>query len=292
MSDLPENAEYSALISLMDEPDETIFSRIRNKVISLGTIVVPYLEKSWENTFDNLTQQRIRETIQTIQKRSLRYELINWKNSELHDLLKGFMLVNRFRFPDTDEGNISRRIGRISQDIWLELNEGLTALEKVKVFNHVFYEILGFSGNIDEISDPENTYLSVLLDSKKGNPLSLGVFYSILAQSLKMPVYGVPLPEHYILAYLSEPYKNDKITGEQKDVLFYINPFSKGEVFTKLEISRYLKQLKLESLPSYYYPCDNQFIIRMIFFTLIALYQNAGDSEKAGELEDLVKILE
>ena len=292
MSDLPENTEYSALVSLMDEPDSGIFSQIRNKIISLGSGVVPYLENSWENSFDDTVQQRIQEIIHTIHYKSLYQELIQWKNSGSLDLLKGFMLVNRFQFPETDESKITRQIGRISQDIWLELNDGLTALEKIKVFNHVFYDILGFNGNIEKLSAPENTYLNVLLETKKGNPLSLGVFYSILAQSLKMPVYGVPLPEHYILAYLAEPYENNKITDEQKEVLFYINPFSKGEVFTKLEISRYLKQLKIESQPSYFHPCDNLFIIKIIFFTLIAMYQNVGANDKADELEELVKIFE
>ena len=53
------------------------------------------------------------------------------------------------------------------------MNYNLTPLEQVNVFNHVLFSLHNFSPNTINIHDPQNAYLNILLETKKGNPISL-----------------------------------------------------------------------------------------------------------------------
>jgi regulator of sirC expression with transglutaminase-like and TPR domain len=281
-----ENKELQALISLLDEPDEKIFETIRTKIFSFGHEAIPPLESAWENSFNPDIQHRIEEIIHKIQKEGLKDDLAKWSKDKSHDLLLGYMLISRFQYPDLSHEKIIKKIGQISQDVWLELNSNLTGLEKVKVINHILYDVNHFTGSVSNMTSPENYYINNLLDNKKGSPLALGLLYIIIAQSLKVQIRGVDLPRHFVLAYLDEPAPLDS-TQTIDDVLFYINPFNKGAVFTKNEISLFIKQLKLEPKKAYYTPCDNPTIIRRLMNELIYIFEQSGNTQKAEELKEL-----
>ncbi|MEA3477192.1 MAG: transglutaminase-like domain-containing protein [Bacteroidota bacterium] len=284
--------ELEALISMLDEPDSEMFGQIRGKIFSYGPDAIPTLEDAWENAFDDLIQQRIENIIHHIQLDDLYSELHNWSRFGYADLLRGYMLLTRFQYPDLDEDKIIQKIGRISQDVWLELNQNLTALEKVKVINHILFDIHKFKGNKANIQSPDNYYLNNILDTKKGNPVSLGLIFIIIAQSLKIPVYGVDLPRHFILSYAGTYAEGTETVVEKDKVLFYINPFNKGALFTKNEIELFIKQMGLEPNDSFYQPCNNVDIIKRVGRELILAYEKAGNKEKMEELKVLLEAMD
>lgn len=291
MAKKPTKKELKALISLMDEPDEGIFQAIRDRIFALGKDAVPVLESAWENSFDPLIQNRIEDLIHQIQFANLKKELAEWSQFGHHDLMQGTLLVTKFQYPDLNEEAIIKKIGQFSQDIWLELNQNLTGLEKVKVINHILFDIHKLSGNTTNINSAENFYINNLLDSKKGSPLILGIIYISISQSLHIPVYGVDLPRHFVLAYTDEILLTPGGTPEG-DVLFYINPFNKGAVFTKSEIELFIKQLKLDRKDSYFVPCDNKTIIRRMINELINVYDLSGNPGKRDEMSELLGMID
>jgi regulator of sirC expression with transglutaminase-like and TPR domain len=291
MTDKSRNTELEALISLLDEPDEEIFQAIHDRIFALGKEAVPALENLWENSFDPLVQHRIEELIHIIQFENLKKEMNEWSQFGHHDLLQGTLLVTKFQYPDIDEEAIIKKIGAFSQDVWLELNQNLTGLEKVKVINHILFDIHKLSGNLANINSADNFYLNTLLDTKKGSPLILGIIYISISQSLRIPVYGVDLPRHFVLAYTDEILLTPRDNPEG-DVLFYINPFNKGAVFTKNEIELFIKQLKLERKDAYFVPCDNKTIIRRMMNELIFIYDQSGNPVKRDELKELLGMVE
>lgn len=281
-------AELKALISLADEPDEQLYAQIRSRILFYGVDAIPSLESAWETTLEDSLQQRLIQLIHQIQQETLFTDLQHWSRFGNEDMLRGFILVTRYQYPDLDVDAITREVGRIAQELWLELNNDLTPLEKVKVLNHVFYDINRFSGNTTNIHLPDNFYLKNLLESKKGNPLSLGIFYLIIAKSMRIPIYGIDLPKHFILAYTDD----ENNTHSADDVVFYLNPFNKGAVFTKNEIDLYIKQLRLEPQSKFYTPCSNKNIIKRLIKGLADSYVLSGNNDKADELNHLVQALD
>ena len=214
-------------------------------------------------------------------------ELKLWYQGGAFDLLQGVLTINKYQYPDLDEQKLINQIEAIKRDIWLQLIYDSSPAEQVKLINHVFYNIHGFSGNTSNHRDPQNSYLSQVLETKKGNQISLAIIYSIIAQKLDIPVYGVNLPQHFILAYVDESMEAEFEGG----VLFYINAFNKGFIFGRRDVDMFLKQLNLKPEKQFYEPCSNADIVRRILRNLISAYENLGSTEKVVELNELLEIV-
>ncbi len=281
--------EVIALITLLDDPDETIYSEVKNRFMVLGTPAIPHLETAWENSFDTIMQNRIEQIIHTIQFESLQKALKTWAKEDQDDLLKGVLLLSRYQYPDLDEQKVHKQLAQIKQDVWLELQDDLTALEKIKIINHILFEVHNFSGNITNYHAPQNSFINNVLENKKGNPLMLSVVYAIICKELSIPVYGINLPQHFVLAYVNDHANLIDVTNKtlSNNILFYINPFSKGLIFHQKDIDQFLKQLNLEADAKYYLPCSNIDIVKRCLNNLIFAYEKLGYLEKVEELKNL-----
>ena len=286
--------EIQALITLIDDPDEGVYTQVRDRIVSLGDHVVPVLERAWEyDDLGDLFRNRIEDILQTIHLTAVTDRLKAWKETGGDDLLEGALIISRYRYPDMDEQKVKARLASIRQDIWLELNDNLTAFEKVRVFNHIFFQIHGFKGNKRNYHAPQNSYINEVLDSRKGNPLSLAIIYQVLAEDLGLPMRGVNLPNHFVLAYLDEDSIGGADSGQQgeENILFYVNAFSQGDILGRNEINEFLEKLKIEPRASFYSPCTNMDIIRRQLNNLANSYEKLGDSERSKELEKLRDLL-
>lgn len=285
--------EVIALITLLDDPDEVIYSQVKERFVILGPPAIPHLETAWENSFDAIMQKRIEIIIHTIQFEILQKALKKWAIEEQEDLLKGILILSRYQYPDLNETKIRKDLGQIKQDVWLELNDDLTAIEKVKVLNHILFEVHQFSGNITNYHAPQNSFINNVLESKKGNPLMLSVLYMLICKELNIPIYGINLPQHFVLAYLNDNANLIDVNNKtlSNNILFYINPFSKGLIFNQKDIDQFLKQLNLEAEAKYYIPCSNIEIVKRSLNNLIFSYEKLGYLEKVDELKGLDKQL-
>ena len=282
--------ELNALIRLLDDTDEEVFHQIELKIVNYGKDVIPILESVWSKSLDALMQQRIESIIHKIQMESLQHDLSVWTSTGCIDLIKGAILVARYQYPDLNEEQLLLHLEKIKRDAWLEMNENLTAMEQVKVMNKVFFEIHGFSGNTQNYHAPQNSFINLALETKKGNPLMLSIIYMEVARSAGLPVFGINLPEHFVLGYKDEQNILPVVSDEENSrILFYINPFSKGDIFGRKEILAFLKQLKIQREKSYFEPCTNKEMLQRLIRNLMNSYHKLGYLEKVSELELLMK---
>jgi regulator of sirC expression with transglutaminase-like and TPR domain len=279
--------EIASLIKLLDDPDPEVSRHVEDKLLTYGQEVIEYLESAWEQSFDAILQERIENLVHKIQFSAIKTELQLWSMSGAFDLLQGVLIINRYQYPDLDEQKIINKIEAIKRDVWMQMMYDMSAIEKVKLINHVFYNLHLFSGNTTNHHDPENSYLNQVLERKKGNQISLSIIYSIIAQKLDIPIYGVNLPQHFILAYVDQTKEYDPDGG----ILFYINTFNKGFIFYKRDVDAFLRQLQLQPEPQFYVPCTNTDIVIRILRNLISAYDKAGQTEKVNELNELLDIL-
>ena len=280
--------ELESLIKLLDDPDEEVSRHVEERLLSYGNEIIEYLESAWEQSFDALLQERIENLVHKIQYASVKKELELWYHGGAFDLLQGVIIINKYQYPDMDPLKIINQIEEIKREIWLQLIYNMSAIEKVKIINNVLYSIYNFSGNTTNHQDPQNSYISQVLESKKGNQISLAIIYSVIAQKLDIPIYGVNLPQHFILAYVDEA----KEYISEEGVLFYINAFNKGFIFSRRDVDSFLKQLNLTPAKEYYEPCKNEDIIRRVLRNLISAYTKSGYEDKIREVEELLAVVE
>lgn len=283
--------ELQALIRLLDDSDSEIYQHVESKLLSFGSEVIPILEKTWEESLDIILQQRIEELIHKIQFNDVKFELQTWAISGAFDLLSGFITISKYQYPELDEQKLINQIEAIKRDAWIELRYDTSPVEKVKILNHVIYNLHGFTGNVTNYNDPQNSYLNNVLESRRGNQISLAIIYSVIAQRLDIPIYGVNLPQHFILAYIDEENDYQDLHDHQQGILFYINAFNKGFIFNKRDVDYFLKQLSVSPHPSFYQPCSNIQILKRVLRNLIHNYQKSGSIHKQNEIQELYNVL-
>ncbi|MGY6521237.1 MAG: transglutaminase-like domain-containing protein [Mongoliitalea sp.] len=274
------DSELHALVSLLDDTDWEVKSHVKNRLVSIGQEVIPFLEKKWEDCFNPDLQREIEELVHTLQFSQLKARLLDWKNSADQDLLTGLWLINTYQYPDLEFKKLQTEMNQIYFEVWTAFKNDLQPYEQVKIMNSILFNHFKFSANTKNFHSPANSMLSAVLETKKGNPISLCCIYLLVAQKLGVPIYGVNLPNLFILTYKTE------------EVRFYINAFNKGVVFTKKDITNYLEHLNIAPEETFYEPCSNMAIIKRFLRNLYLTFEKFGESEKMQEIKELTEILQ
>ncbi len=283
--------EIQAILTLLEDPDKEIHDAIYQSLLEKGTDIVPELEKAWEVSEDSSIQDKLEDIIHKIQLNAVQKSLDIWIKNGGIDLLEGAHIVARYQYPELGFFELLNPIEKIKHDALQEINDNLTALEKVKILNHILFDIHKFTGNTNNYYSPQNSFLNQVILSKKGNPISLGIIYIVLSQKLGLPIYGVNLPKNFILAFIDEFYELLGSDSSNSDnVLFYINPFNHGAVLGKKEIDFFLKQQNITPEEMFYQPCSNIEIIQRLLLNLIYSYEKLEYESRIKDLQTLLKI--
>lgn len=286
-------SKLQALINLLDDPDRTVFELVEKELLKETHEIIPALEEKWENSFDENCQENIENLIQNLQFKQTIKQLKTWINSKKKDLLAGFLELDRFQYPDLNMINIHQKIEGIKKSIWLELKNSLTLLEKTTILNHFLFNINGFSINHKNIHSPQNCFLNQLLDTKKGNSVSMSIFYTILARQLDLPSQFIDFPKNPLVAIV-DPELAKKVHGNNlnSDVLFYINPSNKGAITSRKEIEYHLTKNNYKPLHSFTEPKSDLLFIKRLLESLKESYQSVGFAEKEEKTRDLLRLFQ
>lgn len=273
--------ELTALISLLDDNDSEVSYHVEQKLLSLGTSVIPYLEKEWmKNSLIPDVRIKIEDIIHELQYELLKERMKAWKDEGAESLMEGMMLVANYQYPDLSLGYLNRKLEQYYYEAWKEFNGDYTPVQEVKILNDIMYNRLKFRPNSKNFHSPSNGMINLVMESKKGNPLSLCVIYLLMAQKLKLPIYGVNLPNLFIVTYKTE------------ETQFYINVFNNGIIFTTEDIDNYIEQLHLTKQDIYYQPCTNVDIVVRALRNLIASFEKLGEYKKSDDIKVLLQVLE
>jgi len=270
------NKEIKALISLLEDEDEGIASHVEEKIVSLGEAMIPYLEEEWESSINPEVQKKIEELIHKLQYEGLMSKLIAWEKGGAVNLIEGMWLVNSYQYPDASLENINKTLDQIYYEAWLHVRPDMHPYDQIKALNHVLFKLYKFSANTKNFHSPANSMLHLALETKRGNPLTLCVIYMTIAQKLELPIYGVNLPNLFILTY------------KKDDFQFYINVYNKGLMLSKADIDNYILQLNLNPVDIFYEPCPNLDIVKRALRNLALSFEKLNEAEKAVEVNKLL----
>ncbi len=280
-----------SLIKLLDDPDPIVFEAVSEKIQQLGPELLPELESAAKEAMSPILHKRIEHIIIALQLNQLKTDLSFWIHSPAPRLLHGAWLISRYQFPDLSFEQFYLRLKPIRDEIWLEVSDTLTALEKIRVMNTLLYKKGGIHLNESHPDSPGNNFINRVLETGKANEYSMGLLYAILSQELGMPVYVLGIPDYPILAYIDIPIIAEKSSEpELYDVLFYINPTDSGSVHSRSAITNYLKFMTLPLEPIYYQPRTNPDFIRICLIKLVSDYKLSGSEIRSSQVQDLLAL--
>jgi regulator of sirC expression with transglutaminase-like and TPR domain len=276
MEDLTDQ-DFKALIRLLDDEDPEISEHVWGRIMALGAAAKERLEAEWEIEEDPAIQARLEDAIHKINLSTATRELREWRLGGGKDLLEGWFLVSKFEFPELDFRKHRNEVNRLVNKTWLELNDRMDPVQKIKVINHILFQMEGYGPNKNRPHFPKANFINEVTGTQEGNAVSLGLLYLIICQQLNLNVFGVILPGYFILMF-----KDDK---EE----FYIDVYNGGHPFNRAALEGYLKQVGVEQKASYFSPTSNIYMVLNLIRTAIHDYQQQGQAQKVAELEDLLR---
>ena len=287
---MQETREISALFSLIDDPDQEVFSSVSNRIVDFGRGIIPNLENLWENTFSEEVQERIEMLIHKLHFTDLIKDFKDWNGNPYHDLLFGSLLVAKFQYPELITAPVLVELERIRRNVWLELNSFLTAMEQANVISSIVYNYYNLKGVELGYNNPDDFFIHKVIESKKGNAVSNGTLYLLLAELLDINVKAINVPQQFILAYFHNDYDQLTDTDPQSKIYFYIDTLS-GHIFSHKDMEAYFKRISVPIAPFYFKPLSHKRIIQIQLEELAKCFKNIKYGYKFKELMFLSSLL-
>lgn len=186
-----------------------------------------------------------------------------------YELETGALLLARTVLRDLDVGLSCERLDDLAARCRELIAEPLSVREKCRVINRVLFHENGFRGNVEHYTDPLNSFLPVVLERRKGIPLSLSIVYLLVAQRLGLDLEPVGLPGHFMVGCYAE------------DTPLFIDPFEQGAFRTPGEVFALLKTGKVTPKISDLAPTTVREVLCRACRNLVHHYTAAGDAERA-----------
>jgi len=186
-----------------------------------------------------------------------------------YELETGALLLSRTVSPGLDVGACCHALDAIAARCRELVVEPSSAREKCRVINRVLFHERGFHGNVDNYTDPLNSFLDQVLERRTGIPISLSIVYLLIAQRLGLTLEAVGLPGHFVVGcYLD-------------DTPFFIDTFEGGVFRTAEEIFTALRANNIVPKITDLAPTPVREVLCRSCRCLVNHYQAAGAADQA-----------
>jgi len=120
-------------------------------------------------------------------------------DDETLPLLEAAACLAQDEYPDGDVQQVLDSVDQLAQRLRRRLSPDADPLQRLRMLNQFFFKDLGFAGNVNHYHDPDNSYLHVVLRTRRGIPVSLAVLWLELAQGLRLKARGINFPGHFLV---------------------------------------------------------------------------------------------
>jgi regulator of sirC expression with transglutaminase-like and TPR domain len=120
-------------------------------------------------------------------------------SDEQFPLLEAAASLAQDEYPGLDVQQVLGDVDQLVARLKRRIPADAPAIQRLRALNQFFYRDLNFAGNVNNYYDPDNSYLSVVLRTRKGLPISLAVLWLEVAQTIGLNARGVAFPGHFMI---------------------------------------------------------------------------------------------
>ena len=288
-----------ALVDLIDDPDERVSRQVEDELLKHGVKLIPTLEEILEESLNHPEKAgRINSLLSELRHQKVADSLRKWKASDEKSLLEGLYFVTKYQFPDLTKEEFMHPFKELKEAVWLEISPKHTSFEIITIFNKIFFEHFQFTSSAKHSSTPFDVLINTVFATKEGTDITIGLIYSIVAQSLSIPIYGVASPQRNIPFLLAHLDKNDLLSllnwgVHQNGVLFYLDIAQKGAMLKPNELQTVFDSEQIKQCRSLFEPSPNSVLVAHYLRAFISTCeQNAQFRYKVKHLQSLLDIME
>lgn len=286
-----EHKKIYALLQLLDDTDSTVFKVAEGELKAVDISLLPFIESAIEQNYNNSNQDRFDDLLNHLRFRKTEESINEWACTEEKSLLTGWCHASSLQYYDLDFLEIEKQVQGIVKDVWLEINDSLTSIEKTSILNHIIFDSYKFEIDTPSPYEPDNFLISTLLSNKKGNQLSISLLYHLIAKRLLLPIFPISFNGNYLLGYYNPAVSAEAFGSDASPILFFINPGNKGTIIGYKEMDFYLKKENTE-FKNHFMLREEKTIIKHLFYNLHKAYSDIGKNKKALQAQSLYKQLD
>ncbi len=281
MNDLTEKqiSEIKSLISLMDDEDETVYSTVREKLLSYDSDALDFIPEPKNQS--GIAARRFSEIRELILRSSIKEELRSLRKSDGSDidLEQGVFLIAKYRYHDLDPNPYIEQLNGYAS----ELKEKLSSIsDETEIFRRVvtfFSEEKGFIGNKDDYYNDDNHYINRVLEKKIGIPITISTIYLLVGKRINLPMNGIGLPGHFVMRF--------SFGGTH----IYFDPFNGGKILSRNDCDRVVKNLGYTFTEEYLKPVTNRQILERMLRNIILMLERRDEKERIETMRQFIDTL-
>ena len=201
--------------------------------------------------------------------RSLRYELET-----------GWFLLDRTIFPSLDISSSTLFLDRLADRVRELLVLPHSSKEICSVLNRVLFHEFGFRGASKDFSDPHNSFLHLVLERRRGLPITLSVVYILVARRIGLELEPIGLPGRFMAGCFLDKKP------------FYVDAWSGGKFHEIEQMEVFLDNPSIENSGSYLLPVTVGETLTRGCRNLVQQYAKSNDVVNSGLFQKFVNEFE
>lgn len=269
--------ELFALYSLLDDPQASVQSAVRERILALGEDAVQGLRALMKD-HANLHEEIVRDLVNEIRRSTalgrIRREFDG--PEEPVDLEEAAFIIAKYGFPEVSTALYHRRLDDMAADIRVLAGGRAAPLDVFMKLRSYLFSDLGFIGNREDYYNPNNSYINKVIDYRKGIPITLSVLMLVLARRLGITLHGIGMPMHFLVQY------------DDGSRMFFVDAFNSGIIITRDQCRLMLSSSGIRLTPEMLTPVSSRDIIERMWRNLYLAYQQQGEAEEAARVGEIL----
>jgi regulator of sirC expression with transglutaminase-like and TPR domain len=102
----------------------------------------------------------------------------------------------------------------------------------IEKINDLLFNVQKFKANTDDYYNPLNSYLNIVIERKRGIPITLCMLYMRVARSVNFKMYPVNFPGHFLIKHILEDNSGEII----------VDPFNGGRIMDDYSLKALIEQ--------------------------------------------------
>ena len=270
----------AALATLLCDDDPAVSLVAKTEILTHGLAAKEWLDRcrlSQDPTLRKRSTAIIRDLGELEADREF-FKFCLRKGEDL-DLEMGCWLLSRTRYPEVNIVGYKALLDEFSQRLREALKGASKPEEVLGRINRLLFGELGFLGDDKDYYGARNSYLTRVIDRRRGNPISLCVLVLLLSRRLQLPIVGIGLPGHFLC-------RMQTATGD-----IYMDAFHQGRLLHKADCVKYLRQAGYEFHDAFLMPASPRRILLRMCSNLHQIYLRRGDDQRAGRVKSYIVAL-
>jgi regulator of sirC expression with transglutaminase-like and TPR domain len=269
--------QKEAIVRLLRDNDPATVTLLKQQLIDSGTDEIAAL-RDLLALDDAAVTAHVREVLEEIETGEAHDEMLLFAHTfpEHGDIEAAWWLLTRCFEPEAPVAKLRRKLDVWGRCLRIRLAKAASARERLQVLTTFMAHDLGFHGNAEEYYEPKNSFLSDVIETRLGIPISLAVLYMIVGRRANMQIDGINLPGHFIARY--------------ERILF--DPFHQGRILSRPDCEAILARQRLKTQSAYFAPASARMVFLRMLANLLFIFERSGEKTKRVLVMEWVKALD